>query len=221
MISGLFHKRHVSKSVGAVTANCTYTCHQCQQDKGNEKAKLVSKGAKSQPQDYKKALAKCRLVKLRGKRAAISKKWVRSIKGKVDAAESPLRRSARQAAKYVAVLAETHKGHKKGKQKKSKKEVYKRTKSKASNQKKRTRAFYSYWLNGLHLSRWADDDRVTEFREKSIFSPDHSTSARRARVKCSLCGEGSRTSKSSYIGCETCGGKHLSLQNCSDAFSVS
>lgn len=234
MISGLFHKWHVDTSVGAVTVDI---CHQCQQEKamkdttektggdpenavshearvgkGNRKVKHFSQRAKLQPHNYKKGLAKRRFVKLHGLRATISKKWVQSMKGKPDALQLPLRRSARQAAKYVAVHTKTHKGNKKGKQKKSKKRAPKRQENKASYRKQRTQAFCSYWFNGLHLSRLEDDKRVTMFRKKSTFSP-YSTGARRDKVKCSLCGEGGRTSKSTYIACETCSGKRLSLQS--------
>ncbi|PKI57737.1 DDT domain-containing protein PTM [Punica granatum] len=229
---GFFHKWHAKKSGRAVAANCTYACYLCQQDnavknttertgegheeagpfkgkvgKGNQKAKFITDRAKSQPQNYKRSLAKSRLVKLRGKRAKIGKKLGQSTKGKEVSEELPLRRSARQAAKYVAVQRKIRKGRKKGKPKKSKRGAPKRKKNEKSCQRKRTQACYSYWLNGLHLSRAADDKRVTNFRKKSIFSPyDHSTAARRDKVKCSLCGEGSRTSKSSYIACEICGG---------------
>lgn len=221
----------MKKSGGAVTVNCTYTCHRCLQGnvvknitgktgkapqkaiflkarvgKGNRKAKVISKRAKSQPQNYKKALAKQRLVKLRGKRARIGKKQARSTKD--NPAELPLRRSARQAAKYMEVQSESHKGTEKGKQNLSKKGVPKRSKSEASCQRKRkrTQSFYSYWLNGLYLYRVADAKRLMNFRKKSIFSPDHLTAVRRDKVKCRLCGEGSRTSKLSYIACEICRG---------------
>ncbi|KAK4786056.1 hypothetical protein SAY86_002745 [Trapa natans] len=221
---GFFHEWHVERSLGAITFDNTYICHKCQQKKsmkfitektgravlrksgagkGNRKAKLISERAKSQPQNYKKALAKRRLVRLRGIRATISKKQVQSIKSKADASESLLRRSARQAARYVAVQMKTRKGNKKGKQKKYKIGAPKRQERKVSYRKKRMQAFSSYWLNGLHLSKQADDERVMMFIKKNTLCP-YSTAARRDKVKCKLCGEGSRTSKSTYIACETC-----------------
>lgn len=232
----------MKKSGGAISVNCAYACDQCLQDyttknitkrsgdvpkkatflnarvgKRNRRAKFISERAKLQPQNYKKALAKRRLVKLHSKKAVVVKKQARSRN-----AVLPLRRSARQAAKYMAVQSESNKEPKKGKQKKSKKGAPKRKKGEeASYQKKRTQAFYCYWVNGLHLSRGADAKRVTNFRKKGIFSPDDSTAARREKVKCSLCGEGSRTSKSSYIACEICRGKGLALQICSRVFPIS
>ncbi|KAJ4978874.1 hypothetical protein NE237_009654 [Protea cynaroides] len=51
---GFFHKRHVKKSDGAITANCMYTCHKCQDGRVKHTKSKMEKG-KKRPQKSKKA----------------------------------------------------------------------------------------------------------------------------------------------------------------------
>ncbi|XP_042483190.1 DDT domain-containing protein PTM-like isoform X2 [Macadamia integrifolia] len=52
--NGFFHKRHVRKSDGAITANCMYTCHKCQDVEVKHTKVKMAKG-KKKPQKSKKA----------------------------------------------------------------------------------------------------------------------------------------------------------------------
>ena len=73
---------------------------------------------------------------------------------KKKTAAVPLRRSPRKI-KYVSVQKKKAGGCKKGKQK-PKKKAPRKTRKSTSWRKKRTRAYHSYWLNGLRLSSKPD-----------------------------------------------------------------
>ncbi|XP_030522425.2 DDT domain-containing protein PTM [Rhodamnia argentea] len=217
---GIFHKRHVRKSAGAIADECTYTCHQCQTGKpqkvmervgktekprGNMKSrtgkgKIIGKSAKSLSKKSKKALAKRRLVKLRGvKRAATGEQSVQSL----TCRRVPLRRSARQAIKSIA-LQNKSRGIKKGKRMKYKRRMPKKPEKDTSWKKKRTEVCYSRWVNGLLLSTRASEEQVVNFGKMRLIHPNGNVKVERTEVKCHLCGEVAHDSLSNYIACESC-----------------
>lgn len=122
----------------------------------------------------------------------------------------PLRRSARKA-KCLIVQTKKPGGRRKGKQVKSRKGTCKKPKRGTSClKKKRTQVYYSYWLNGLLLSRKPNDDRVMLFREKRFLVPSEQSTIP-DQPKCQLCCEAGYTATLSYIACEICGGNHFLL----------
>ncbi|KAH6755779.1 hypothetical protein C2S53_009907 [Perilla frutescens var. hirtella] len=65
----------------------------------------------------------------------------------------------------------------------------------------------SFWLNGVHLSRRSDDERLFEFRSRMllVLSGEHAPIDDDEPPKCSLCGELEHSPNLSYIACEICG----------------
>nr|XP_048322407.1 DDT domain-containing protein PTM-like isoform X3 [Ziziphus jujuba var. spinosa] len=205
---GFFHKRHVKKSAGAIIADCTYTCHRCQSGKhvkiDAKRGKTNKKGGKSL-QKSKNNKKDGRSLRLKSKRKVSGGgRPVRSKNNRKVAPSVPLRRSARKA-KCIIVQTKKHGGRKKGKQIKSKKGTDKKRKRGTSCQKKRTQVYYSYWLNGLYLSRKPNDERVMLFREKNFLVPSEQSSIIPDQPKCQLCNEAEHASTLSYIACEICG----------------
>ncbi|KAA8528057.1 hypothetical protein F0562_035074 [Nyssa sinensis] len=198
---GFFHKRHVRKSAGAITAEFTYACHKCQDKKC---MKIDNKKGKSQLQKSKKMSKVCRSLRSSiSNRACKDKRPVQSQNiGKYSVAV-PLRRSTRKV-KCVSLQNKTHGGRKKRKQIKSRKGTSKKLK-KDTWQKKRTLVHHTYWLNGLLLSRKPNDERVMHFRSKKLIAPSEQLSAILDQPKCSLCCEPEFMSTLNYIGCEICG----------------
>ncbi|XVF19324.1 hypothetical protein REPUB_Repub11eG0100700 [Reevesia pubescens] len=219
---GFFHKRHVRKSAGAIIAECTYTCHRCQdgklkvnsnrggndtkRGKGDTKGwKTNTKSAKKLPQKGKKAYTSCKSTRSKDNKKSLAVRMsLRSQKDKKVAAAVPLRRSPRKI-KYISVQKKKPGGCKKGKQK-SKKKAPKKTKKSTSWQKKRTRAYHSYWLNGLRLSSKPDDERVMQFQRKMFFAPSEHMAVSADQPKCLLCCEAGYASNSDYLACEICEG---------------
>ncbi|KAF8009249.1 hypothetical protein BT93_J0286 [Corymbia citriodora subsp. variegata] len=218
---GFFHKRHVRKSAGAIADECTYTCHQCQtgnpqkmvervgkteKTRGNMKGrigkgKIIGKSAKSvKPlsKKSKKTLAKHRLVKLRGVKRAATGEQSSTIR------RVPLRRSARQAIKSIALQTKGHGGIKKGKRMKYKRRMSKKPEKNTSWKKKRTEVYYSRWVNGLLLSARASEERVMNYGKKRLVHPNGNAVMELTEVKCRLCGEVAQDSLSCFIACESC-----------------
>ena len=137
---------------------------------------------------------------------------LQSQKGKKVAAGVPLRRSPRKI-KYISVQKKKPGGCKKGKQK-SKKKAPKKTKQSTSWQKKRTRAYHSYWLNGLLLSTKPDDERVMQFQRKTFFAHSEHRTVSITQPKCRLCCEAGYASNSNYVACEICEGNYFSAFLC-------
>ncbi|XP_042515683.1 DDT domain-containing protein PTM-like [Macadamia integrifolia] len=90
---GFFHKRHVRKSDGSITADCMYTCHKCQDgklkqtkikmEKGKKRSQKGKKAPKGgllvQSQDSKKATTEGRVLRPRNsKKVTIDARPVRS-----------------------------------------------------------------------------------------------------------------------------------------------
>ncbi|XP_022847458.1 DDT domain-containing protein PTM isoform X1 [Olea europaea var. sylvestris] len=206
---GFFHKRHARKSAGSIVAQCTYTCHKCLDGKSME---MDTKTGESKPPKSKKASKLMKpLGSRKGKKLGKDRQRVQSQKNKMVQLLVPLRRSARHAKPVVktSVLDTKIKRRKKGKQAKSKKDKPKKPdklkKPKNSSlQKKRTLVNYSYWLNGLRLSRRLNDERVMHFRSNLLVLNGESTSIA-CMPKCSLCGELEFKSELNYVSCEICG----------------
>jgi hypothetical protein len=218
-ISGFFHKRHVKKSDGAITAECTYTCHQCQDGLRAKidvkRGKTDTKQGKVLSQKRKKAFKDCKSVQLKRGKKASKGQHIQSQNSKKAPPAVPLRRSPRKA-KCLSLQNKKPRGHKKVKQKKSKKTVYKtptpkpkpkpKPKRRTSCQKKRTQVYHNYWLNGLLYSGKPNDERVMHFREKNILDSPEKLHVILDQPKCCLCGEAGCGSTLSYIACEICGG---------------
>lgn len=222
-VSGYFHKRHIRKSAGASTADCKYTCYQCQDGrfkdartakKGTKKGKMNTRSVKVKSQKSKKTNTGCRSVQSKNsKKTVVGGRSLRSRNDKKVAA-IPLRRSARRA-KLVAVQNRKHAGRKRGRPK-SKKKTSQKPKKTTSLQKKRTQSYYSYWLNGLFLSRKPDDERVMQFTRKNFLAASELLTDTLDQPKCYLCHEAEHTSTSNYIACEICGGNKFSMSLSSD-----
>ncbi|KAF5730840.1 DNA binding zinc ion binding DNA binding putative isoform 3 [Tripterygium wilfordii] len=212
--NGYFHRRHVRKSAGAVTAEYTYTCHRCHGGncvktdartgkKATKGRKKNTESMKPKPQDGKKSSRECRSVKLKdGKNA--SSRPVKSQKYKKIGAGITLRRSPRKL-KYVPVQNKKRRVCNKGKQVRSRRGNFKESKKVTSWRKKRTQAYYSYWVNGLQLARKPDDEKLMVFRSKRFLAPSENMTVNLDQHKCRLCGGGGYTSTSNYVACEHCG----------------
>jgi len=211
-ISGFFHKRHVKKSDVAITAQCTYTCHRCQDGLrakiDAKRWKTDTKRGKVQSQKRKKASKDCRPVQLKRGKKASKGGQIQSKNSKKAPPTVPLRRSPRKA-KCLSLQNKKPGGRKKVKQKKSKKTMYKKPKRRTSWQKKRTQVYHSYWLNGLLFSGKPNDERVMHFREKNILASSEKLYVNLDQPKCCLCGEAGCASTLSNIACEICGGTSL------------
>ncbi|KAA3458919.1 DDT domain-containing protein PTM-like isoform X1 [Gossypium australe] len=205
---GFFHKRHVRKSAGAIIAKCAYTCHRCLGGKSNVNVKkggnimkwkgdtkgqrTITKRARKLPQKCNRANEKSLAVRMS----------LRSRKDKKGATAVPLRRSPRKI-KYISLQKKKPGRCKKGK-KKSKKKASKKIKE-ITWQRKRTRAYHSFWLNGLRLSSKPNDERVMQFQRKMVFDPSEHKIVSPDPPRCFLCCESGYASNSNYIACEICG----------------
>ncbi|XP_038709113.1 DDT domain-containing protein PTM-like isoform X1 [Tripterygium wilfordii] len=212
--NGYFHRRHVRKSAGAIAAEYTYTCHRCYGGncvktdaktgkKATKGGKNNTEGMKPKLQDGKKSSKECRSVKLKVSKNALSRP-VKSKSNKKIVAGITLRRSPRKN-KYVSFQNKKPRGRKKGKQVRARRGNFKESKKDASRRKKRTQAYYSYWVNGLCFSRKPDDERLMVFRSKILLAPSEHITVNLDQHKCHLCGGGGYTSTSNYIACELCG----------------
>ncbi|KAG8388962.1 hypothetical protein BUALT_Bualt02G0179800 [Buddleja alternifolia] len=219
--SGFFHKRHVKKSAGSITSECTYSCQKCL---GGKFAKIDAGKEISKSTQLKNASK--RLKPLRSgkeKKKGKEKKPVKSKKRKrVPLVVVPLRRSARNAERISKLPLQNTKvkKRKKGKQAKSWKgkqaesgkgkqaKSGKRKSRKLNNgsrQKKRTPVYNSYWLNGLQLSRRPNDEKVVHFRSRMLLVLSGQVTSVVDKPKCSLCCELQYKSELNYVACEICG----------------
>ncbi|XP_050225867.1 DDT domain-containing protein PTM [Mercurialis annua] len=214
---GSFHKRHVRKSMGSVSAQCKYTCHRCVD--GNymkvdsetakndaKKAKKKNRSSKNQYQKSKKVSEGTSSVHPKNSKKTLrNSRSLRSEKNKKVTIVVPLRRSPRKA-KLNALQNKKARGRKKGKPGRGRpKKVTGQQPTKATSwRKKRTQAYHSYWLNGLLLTRKPEDERVMHFRKKRFVAPSQSVIY--DQPTCRLCSEAGYTSTVNYISCEMCGG---------------
>ncbi|KAJ6964485.1 DDT domain-containing protein PTM-like isoform X2 [Populus alba x Populus x berolinensis] len=222
LCKGYFHKRHARKSAGAIMAKCTYTCHRCHYGKNVKKtnAKTVnidnkrgknSKITKVQDRKLKKAAVDRNSVRRKNSKKALKGSRPILSRNNKKVTVVPLRRSARKA-KQKALQNKKALGCKRGRPAKSKKGANKKPKKGTSLHRKRTDTYYSYWLNGLLLSRKPDDERVAHFREKRYIA--QSDSVIDDQPKCHLCCEAGSTSILNYISCEMCGGNYVYYSLC-------
>ena len=139
---------------------------------------------------------------------------VRSKNRKKVVANKPLRRSGRRP-KHVIRLQdespvpggskkrklETKRGR--GRPKKVKQEIPVRN--------KRTERSFSYWLDGLRLSRKPDDERVSKFSRDGCSKPLKNSDSDQVQRQCRLCGSMDSESGSTFIACELCESKSIFL----------
>ncbi|KAL7084603.1 hypothetical protein ACP275_14G232700 [Erythranthe tilingii] len=197
---GFFHKIHAHESGGSSTAESTYTCHECQDRKVVQVD--AGKGKTELPKRKKKMKAPKPLDSKKGK--AISKEEhpvdLKTIPE--DPVVAPARGSVRNAERISKLVQQSRK-IKKRKRNKRKKDLLKKL-SKRIRRKKRTPVNSSYWLNGLHLSRRTNDDRVMDFRSKKLLLLCGEAIPDSDEPKCSLCGELEYTPEMNYVACEIC-----------------
>lgn len=210
--SGFFHKIHAHESAGSSSAESTYTCHKCQNDK---RVQVDARKGNTELPKCKKALEALKSL-YSGKRRKIGKEEKQKHLKKIPRAPLvvPLRRSVRNAERIsnLALQNSKVKRRKKRKHAKPKKDLFEILKlNKCIWQKKRTTVIRSYWLNGLRLLGRTDDKEVMEFRSKNLVLSGKVTDIT-DKPKCSLCNELEYTSKLNYVACEICGGNNLLLQ---------
>ncbi|CBI24209.3 unnamed protein product, partial [Vitis vinifera] len=206
---GYFHKRHVRKSAGSISAECTYTCHKCQDGKpmkinakiGNVQSQKGKKGSTDLYKKKGKAYKNCRLLGSKsGKKIFTKEQPVRSCKGrKPSTGKRPVRSLVKREVSTVVPLRRSARKIKFRTPKKPKKETSWKKK------KRRTLVCYSYWLNGLLLSRMPNDDRVMQFRRERLFVPSEHLNVVIDKPTCHLCAEAGHTPMLNYINCEICG----------------
>lgn len=183
------------------------------------KGKISTKSA-AQLQKYKKTATAGRSVPQKNNKKSRRGRPPRLQSQNEKVAAVPLRRSTRKI-KFVSIQNKKSVGRKKGKGKgkrKPKKKTYNKRKTEGKKvledtcwQRKRSEAWYSYWLNGLLLSRKPGDERVIQFRRDKFFSSSASLASDVDLPKCCLCCESGYTSTSDYITCELCGGNNTIL----------
>ncbi|KAI3664245.1 hypothetical protein L6452_44728 [Arctium lappa] len=215
---GFFHKRHVKKTSGGLTAKGTYTCHKCH---GGDTLKIVPKKGKLRSRKTNKASNIIKTVQSKTTKK-VGKGKQSQVNGRGVAV--PLRRSARTAK--IVSLQSKKKQKKKQRKKKQVKSADKKKQlnsaddvkkpkgkrgrprkiRKESFQKKRSQVQATYWLRGLLLSRKPDDERLRDFRTKNhLVAFDQLASITNHQPKCCLCHEPEFRSSLNYISCETCG----------------
>lgn len=198
---GFFHKRHVRKSAGAVTAECTYTCHKCQDQKN---VKNNAKKERLEMSKRKKASKQLTPLQSKIRKNAGRNKQLRQIaKNKKGPVVIPLRRSPRKA-KCVSLQNKKIRAHKRGKQNKATTGASKK-RLKSTWQKKRTQSHPIYWLNGLHVSKKPNDERLLLFKSKNLLVLSGDSTAVADKPRCVLCCEQEFSPMLNYIACELCG----------------
>lgn len=199
---GFFHKRHVRRSTGSITTQCTYTCHKCQDGK---LMKTDAKKGKSESPKLKSASKSVKLLRSgRGRKKGKGKQPGNSKNKKGVPFVVPLRRSARNAERVAKISSQNSKLKKGKRGRKPKSEKYKSKKPKKDSWKKqRTPVLSSYWLNGLRLSRTPDDER--HLRNRTLLVVSGEVNCILDKPKCSLCQEVEHNSELNYVGCEICG----------------
>nr|GMD64766.1 DDT domain-containing protein PTM [Ipomoea batatas] len=201
---GFFHRRHVKKSGAAFASECIFTCHKCQDGKH---VKNNAKKGKSVVKKSKKTSKILRTVCPRTKkRGTKDKQQPQSQNNTKVTVVVPLRRSARRAT--IVQVQEKKANKKVGRPRRKKMKSRKGTTKKPTeivSQKKRTKVYRIYWLNGLLLSQKPNDERVALFRSKNLLVLSGELDATIDSPKCSLCSELESTPTVNYIACELCG----------------
>ncbi|CAO2837350.1 unnamed protein product [Amaranthus hypochondriacus] len=222
--NGYFHKRHVMKATEGIAAGCTYTCHKCRAGKHvnternlrkrkfenlretkNMKVDIKGNPARSRGRPKKKGilLANRRKVLLRNaKKMQCHEQTVSQKKTNISTGMT-LRRSARKA-KYTSPQPNKSAVGRKRKRNKSRTVSSKKTSDGILWQKKRTPILYSFWINGLFLSRKPNDERVVQFKRRKLIVPSEYAADMDDQPKCSLCSRQGSTSACVFIACEIC-----------------
>ncbi|CAH8303501.1 unnamed protein product [Eruca vesicaria subsp. sativa] len=211
---GLFHKKHIRKA----DKEGKYICLACRSEVLAKEQPIVRKRGRPpgsfrkkigvQTQKRKKVVIPARKsVRLKKTKTSLAERIsVRSKNRKKVVANKPLRRSGRKP-KHVTRLQdespvpggskkrklETKRGR--GRPKKVKEEP---------KRKKRTERSFSYWLDGLSISRKPDDERVNKFRRDGCSKPLENSDSDQVQRQCRLCGSTDSESGSTFIACELC-----------------
>ncbi|CAF1697206.1 hypothetical protein HID58_050546 [Brassica napus] len=213
---GLFHKKHIRKA----DKEGNYICLACRSEVLAKEQPIVRKRGRPpgsfrkkigvQTQKRKKVIIPARKsvrLKKTKKTSLAERISVRSKNRKKVVANKPLRRSGRRP-KHVIRLQdespvpggskkrklETKRGR--GRPKKMKQEI--------SIRSKRTERSFSYWLDGLRLSRKPDDERVSKFSRDGCSKPLKNSDSDQVQRQCRLCGSMDSESGSTFIACELC-----------------
>ncbi|CAF2119383.1 unnamed protein product [Brassica napus] len=213
---GLFHKKHIRKA----DKEGNYICLACRSEVLAKEQPIVRRRGRPpgsfrkkigvQTQKRKKVIVPARKsvrLKKTKKTSLAEKISVRSKNRKKVVANKPLRRSGRRP-KHVIRLQdespvpggskkrklETKRGR--GRPKKVKQEIPVRN--------KRTERSFSYWLDGLRLSRKPDDERVSKFSRDGCSKPLENSDSDQVQRQCRLCGSMDSESGSTFIACELC-----------------
>uniref|UniRef100_A0A1J3EK14 Nucleosome-remodeling factor subunit BPTF n=1 Tax=Noccaea caerulescens TaxID=107243 RepID=A0A1J3EK14_NOCCA len=212
---GLFHKKHVKRAdkVGM------FICLPCRSEVLAKEQPVVRKRGRPpgsfrkkigvQTQKRKKVVTPARKsTRLMNTKTSLAEKIsVRLKNHKKVVASKPLRRSGRRP-KHVIRLQDESKvaeGSKKRKlETKRGRGRPKKIKQEVSIRNKRTERCFSYWSNGLLLSRKPGDERVNKFRRDKCFVPLENSGSDRHQPKCHLCGSAESESGSTSISCEIC-----------------
>ncbi|KAJ0260851.1 PHD-finger and DNA binding domain-containing protein [Hirschfeldia incana] len=212
---GLFHKKHIRKA----DKEGNYICLACRSEVLAKEQPIARRRGRPpgsfrkkigvQTQKRKKVVIPARKsVRLKKTKTSMAERIsVRSKNRKKVVANKPLRRSGRRP-KHVTRLQdespvpggskkrklETKRGR--GRPKKVKQEI--------SVKSKRTERSFSYWLNGLRLSRKPDDERISKFQRDGCSKPLENSDSDQVQRQCRLCGLMDSESGSTFIACELC-----------------
>ncbi|CAH2072905.1 unnamed protein product [Thlaspi arvense] len=210
----LFHKKHIRRA----DKEGMYICLQCKSEVLAKEQPIVRKRGRPpgtfrkkvgvQTQKHKKVIPARKSTRLKKTKTALAERIsVRLKNHKKVVASKPLRRSGRRP-KHVIRLQDESKvpgGSKKRKlETKRGRGRPKKVKQEVSIKSKRTERCFSYWLNGLRLSRKLGDERVNQFRRESYFIPLENSDSDHDQPKCHLCGSIESESGSTLVACEIC-----------------
>ncbi|CAL9230074.1 unnamed protein product [Arabidopsis halleri] len=212
---GVFHKKHIKRA----EKEGMYICLPCRSEVIAKEQPTVRKRGRPpgsfrkkigvQTQKRKKVIPARKSPRLKKTKTSMAERIAIRLKNhKKVVASKPLRRSGRQL-KHVIRLQDESKvpeGSKKRKlETKRGRGRPKKVKQEISIRKERTDRCLSYWLNGLLLSRKADDERVLKFRKDRYYIPLENSDSDHDQPKCHLCGPIESESGSTFIACEICG----------------
>ncbi|KAL9688734.1 hypothetical protein QQ045_033158 [Rhodiola kirilowii] len=213
---GYFHKRHVRKSKEKDLAGYKYSCHRCHQDNLSKvetekdkvralRIKKVSVTPKPVPQGKIRVCSRVGVaVKAQNSRSVMQIPLRRSSR-KIKFKYVPIKKKKRspRKSKFAPIDNQKAVGRKRGRPAKVKKPAPKKVKDATPRQKKmRTPVQYSYWLNGLKLTKNPDDERVVKFGKEKLLVPLEDLNIILNQPVCTICSQ--FTSKLIYICCEVC-----------------
>ncbi|CAN8256530.1 unnamed protein product [Cochlearia groenlandica] len=210
----LFHKKHIKRE----EKEGMYICLQCRGEELAKEQPLKRKRGRPpgsfrkkvgvQIQKRKKVIIPTRKSSRlkRTKKSLAEKISVRLKNHKKVVASKPLRRSDRRSNHVTRLQDESPvlgDGKKRKLETKRGRGRPKKVKQEIPIRKERTERSFSYWLNGLQLSRKHGDERVNKFRREKLYTPLKNSDSNQDQPTCHLCG--SIESESTLIACEICG----------------